>query len=86
MIIAFQTRILERFMSKEELAEFFARYREALLIYRRDSQHIATDQDMMILLDHQNGMLVSELCQKYNKPSRQIENALRIAAVSQLHE
>ena len=82
MIKTFQTAILERFMTKEQIESLYEEYKEKLQIVRRE--RLVTPEDKLIFKDYWGGMSYIELANKYGHSPNKIRNSIRIAALDKL--
>lgn len=80
---AYQARIMERFMSPNQIRQFNQEYKDNLRHPHRSSRHV-TDKDLMILKDYKAGLMPNELVRKYGGTNHQINTSLRIAALSKI--
>lgn len=77
-MIAYQARIMERFMSEEAIKEFHANYKAVLKIASKDREIIPTDR--LIMKDYRSGMPVNEIMEKYGRSRERIMGSIIIAS------
>jgi Mor family transcriptional regulator len=82
-MIAYQRKIMERFMTESQLKNFQQEYKDNRKTRDRDSI-LATDRDLLILMDYKKGLTYSELCRKYRVGRTSIQSSIRIAALSKI--
>lgn len=82
MPLFFYRPVLERFMTKSQLDNLEQEYQDNKR--SRQGNRRATDVDLMILRDYKKGMLIGEICKKYNKGRGYINTSLRVAAISKI--